>query len=293
MPAFFNDDLHTLVYKLSRAVEQAASEPVYDPDAEIYFANVLAGSGTVISDAEKQSINAFFLNEKSSGRWNQAINYYTLQSDQNAGTGLIVYGLKSGSNGTITGPIWGSDGLILTNAGEYFSTPNMMSGNVVPSISFFSVGQLSASTGVASWVCSDNGFFDSPQHLALVSNASNLSQGFFPGISTAISNQSIPTVQTLPQVQAVRAVSIDYSSSNLQGKLIRQGDASFNQTISLPITGIFQPMNSTWKHGDLGGYTGQTFAGTYSFLAVFQSSLDTEGLYQSFKSTIGQGLNLP
>lgn len=293
MPAYFNDDLHTLIYKFSKAVGQAQAGPVYDPDAEAYFADVLAGSGTVISDTEKQNISNFISSEKSLGRWGQALNYYTLQSSQNAGTALTGYGLKPTSPATLVGPTWTTNGLSLSGAGQYFSIPNDMSGMIVSDITFFCLGSLSGTTQVASWVCTDDAFIDTPQHLALVSNGSNLTQGFFPGISTATTNQSIPTAQTFPQVAATRATQITLSAENLSGSFIRNGDVAFTNVTPLPIVGTFQPINATWKCGDLGGYTGQVFNGIYSFLAVFPNSINTASLYSSFKSTIGQGLGLP
>lgn len=110
MPAYFNDDLHTLIYKFSKAAGQAQAGPTYDPDAEAFFEKVFLGSGYIIGDPEKQKINQRILDLKSWGEWDFLLQEWYFMSAFNAGTGSVVYGIKPGNNASLNlGPTWASN----------------------------------------------------------------------------------------------------------------------------------------------------------------------------------------
>lgn len=74
MPAYFNDDLHTLIYKLTSSTEQVESGPSYDVDAEAWVTRVALAGGVLSSpgyseEYTKAAFNNFFVSLKSQSLW--------------------------------------------------------------------------------------------------------------------------------------------------------------------------------------------------------------------------------
>jgi hypothetical protein len=113
------DSKNSILYKIANTTYQTAinpPSPSYDPDALAY---VQASGATDIDN-----INAFIVGVKALGLYNSMV-CWPLRSTQNAGTGSTAYSLGGlGTyNGTlVNGPTWGTDGV--TSAGGA-STPHI------------------------------------------------------------------------------------------------------------------------------------------------------------------------
>lgn len=125
MPAYFNDDPHTLIYKLSKAVGQAQAGPVYDPDAEAYFA-----AYGISSDVEKQRISDFYTGLKSLGAWNSLVAGYMMIQTQNIGSGTTLGEMKLNYPlSLVAGPAWTSTGILFSGNSRITGTVPTGSGN--------------------------------------------------------------------------------------------------------------------------------------------------------------------
>lgn len=276
MPAYFNDDLHTLIYKFSKAAGEAQAEPVYDPDAEAYFARVLAGSGTVISDVQKLNISNFITGEKVANRWALASEYWSLRSSQNAGTGTVLYGLKGNSlNGSLVNmPLWGVNGITFNGSTNYIVTPSITTSPNRMVFSKFSYSTWQAFQRVANI----NG-----TEIAMSSlNNGSLEADWF----------------AVPDITCARGVAVAGITPNTFISL----SANFTATTVDRYINAGSKVSASGTHGvptTVDGVIGARSAaslilnGTIAFTAVWETTLNDAGqiqFNQNYNTTIGQGL---
>lgn len=267
MPAYLSDDLHTLIWKLSKGSSQIQPGPNYDPDAEAYFAAVLAGSGTVISDPEKENINNFIVGYKALSLWAPTVAGWTLRSTQNAGTANSVYGLKGTYTGTrVNNPTWTADGLNFSNANSKVTAAGASIIQPVTSISIF---------------------------VQNVSGSNNLLAGFSGSATLSINSNQI-SVYSGADLFAGTLVTLNQFFMAVG---VHNGASSYSYMNGFSNTG------NSGTLGFDGGFTmaaysagsSETFNGTIAanFLISGDHRSSVTAFYNLYKSTIGQGLGLP
>lgn len=293
----FGDSDNTLLLKIATLVQAGAYSPAIDPAASAYFAS--AG----ITDAtQKTNINAFVVGMKALVNWSK-FTCWILRDGQNAGTGTTAYSLGGlgNYNGTLTnGPTWGTNGVR--------RPPGLAAHIVIPSINVWTpdadslgavfkinahpnglqfapvrLGQGGASniSGVAVLgIYTDNLYYDISRGSYEMTSGDTQRVRQTSGGGTIVADGNWHAMQGAmgPAAAFARTFYFDRSSVGADGGT---GTARSTSTDSGKLIAA-QDNNSNYD---------ATLAMAYAATEAY-SGATQQAIYDLYKTTIGQGLNL-
>lgn len=232
----------------------------FDPDALAYFTT--AG---ITDNTAKTQINDFVKGIKSLGLWNSMVSW-PLRSSQNIGTGTTAYSLGGLGvyNGTLNNnPTWATDGVNMET-----STQNISTGlSLTQPFTIFAVFKTFASNGAGT----TQRFYGPNLQGSLTKSAGS-------GLS-AVVNASAGLTGTIftSNPSTFYGTQIEYNAVNSTASV----NGASKQTFSLGTAN-----NSGLVIGD-----SVTRGAITSFVAAINTS-SASLLYETYKSTLGQGLGL-
>lgn len=259
-----------------------AIKPSYDSDASAYFTT--AG---VTSTAGRQQVSRFVTGIKDLGFWSNMV-CWPLRSSQNAGTGTTAYSLGGlGTfNGTLTnGPTWGADGIVFTRtSSNYINIPTFTSS---PSSYLFGVvfNPVGSGADASSVIISHNGT-NNADAMQINDSTLNVLNGGHRQI--AASTYVSPSNQTYTS-GVFQFVQQGWSGSVVRRVLNKTSEAIAN---SSAFGGFISParINARSDASQFGNDKTISFAYILHNQGASQST--THSIYDTYKTTLGQGLGL-
>jgi hypothetical protein len=241
------------------------------------------------------SVDQFIRGLKDSGLWANCLDIWFLRSEQNSGSGNIVYPFRNDSSKItlINSPTWTSNGIYFNGSNQYGSLNNLQTGSAISDISF-----------ATCFLCHD---ISSTRRAILSSESSGTSRGpFIAGNSSpkagatagalyseftfdgSISPNSVIGIGSA--ITRNFQTTITSFSRNKHDFVINGGSVNTNTDIA-----------TAWNNNSI-FYVGTRNAsegfllGTISFLIWWNFSINTSSMqnfHSLIKSTIGKGLALP
>ena len=241
------------------------------------------------------SVDQFIRGLKDSGLWANSLDIWFLRSEQNSGSGNIVYPFRNNSSKItlINSPTWTSNGIYFNGTNQYGTLNNPQKD--------LAIRELSIAT---CFLCHDNsttrrGIFGSelsgssrgPFIAGNNSPKAGTIAGYLFSEFTADGSNSITSTNNVSSgITRAFETTVTFFSPNSHNFIINGGNVNTNSNIS-----------SIWNNNDLfyigTRATGEGFLlGTITFLAWWTSTLSAENaknLHTLIKNTIGKGLALP
>ena len=242
------------------------------------------------------SVDQFIRGLKDSGLWANCLDIWFLRSQQNSGSGNIVYPFKNGSSKItlINSPTWTSNGIYFNGSNQYGSLNNLQAGSAIRDISF-----------ATCFLCHDNsttrrsifssefgGSTRGPHIVANNSPKAGPSAGALWSEFTLDGNIN-PNSVVGPGGAITRAFQTYITSfqPNKHDICINGGSISTGTNIASAWNN-----NSTFLIGARSTNNDGVLLGTISFLIWWNFSINTSSMqnfHSLIKSTIGKGLGLP
>jgi hypothetical protein len=239
-----------------------------------------------VSDAGGRSqINEFVRGVKGLGLWDSMV-CWPLRSTQNAGTGTTAYSLGgfATANGTlVNGPTWGADGVDISNDSNQHIATTYNAG-LPAAESIFAVNEYNAlgtQFNVPAAARSSVGF-------TLGANWSGVPIALLWDVGSGLGASSSVSSPT------------DGSFNSITGRFTRGGtftsaidlngtQRGTNSSTATPVVGT--PPNLTL--GSEGVASTRSLGGKLSFVAHFNTTINSANLHNLYKATLGTGLGLP
>jgi hypothetical protein len=274
-----------------------------DQDVIAYNARIVAGGNQGLTTVGMRQVNQFVIGLKKMKLWDLAANIFLLSSNQNAGTGTTLYGLKPNNDGIFktsssTRVEWSTNGINFYNfprfAGDAFiECPPLQvyTGN----ISYIAIGK-GNDTNSAVYFCTQSDVSDGGRAMRIWLDT--------PFSSTEITYGSASDTSANAQVKAGTGfnsvsytVYYDPATTNGYLKVYKNGNlvtttATAAMTLPVYLSSAPYPGPSKLK---LGGAYYENDAKLHFFGAFYKTLSDTEhkDLNDLIKRTVGEGLALP
>jgi hypothetical protein len=241
------------------------------------------------------SVDQFIRGLKDSGLWANCLDIWFLRSEQNRGSGNIVYPFRNDSSKItlINSPTWTSNGIYFNGTNQYGTLNNPQKGLAIRELSIATCFLCHDITATRRPIFSSElgGSSRGPFIVANVSpKAGTIAGALYSEFTSDGTNSTASVNGTTSGITRSFQTTVTFFSPNSHNFIINGGNANTNSSIS-----------SIWNNNDL-FYIGTRNAGdgfllgTITFLAWWTSSLSTENaknLHTLIKNTIGKGLALP
>ena len=272
-----------------------------DNDVLAYNARIVAGGNQGLTPVGMRQVNQFVIGLKKMKLWDLAVNIYLLSSNQNAGAGTTLYGLKPNNDGTfvtsaITKVEWSTNGINFyrTQAGGngQIECPPLQvyNGNVT----FFAIGKGNG-TNNANYFVAQSDRADGSRAIRIWADAFYTSTEFTYGSAFDYSSNA----QVKPGGFNSASYTAYYDSATTNGylKVYKNGNLVTTTSVAAMTLPIFDG-SSTYPAPSklrLGGYASQTDTKVHFFAAFYKALSDGEhkDLNNLIKKTVGEGLALP
>jgi hypothetical protein len=274
---------------------KVAARKLIHPGAETFFANVLAGSGAAV--VKKTRVNNFYWGMTELGLYQRWVSSWDSRSEDNAGTGAVLYGHK-GLNGTIVaGPSWDADGFVLNGSSQYIEFDNPLPR---PSLNNYSiVSVIDSDVSVSRTICgSDNG---EPNRGPILYAGGSPIQGtnasrFFHDITSA--GTSVTQIPASPGAGRITNTGANTGlmqcvSAGVTGTIVSMDHDATRVSSALS---FFNPWNNNAKWRIGARVSGSSFfLGRIPFIMILDTGITQNqhlAIRQLLKDTIGAGLNI-
>lgn len=263
-----------------------------DPDVLAYNERIVAGGNQSLSMQSIRGLNQFVISLKKMNLWANTI-FWPLRANQNAGNGNIAYSLGGLGifNGTISsGVVWNTNGL--GYSGASFVQEVAINGNIrslfVLGATIFSVFNNSIDDNFPAFLLQDiDGL---PTWPSLYANFS-INTGVVPAVTRGASNY----------FQSTRGGNYTGDFNTIAGVIRSTSQAAFRNGILISNETSLSAINFTSTissvYGKVGGRgNGGAGVSAHALSLIINLTLTNEEvlmLNNLYKSTLGQGLNLP
>jgi len=241
------------------------------------------------------SVDQFIRGLKDSGLWANCLDIWFLRSEQNSGSGNIVYPFRNDSSKItlINSPTWTSNGIYFNGTNQYGTLNNPQKDLAIRELSIATCFLCHDITATRRAIFSSE-LGGSSRGPFIVANASpkagTTAGALYSEFTSDGTNSTTSVIGIASGITRSFQTTVTFFSPNSHNLIINGGNVNTNSNIS-----------SIWNNNDLFYIalrnTGDGFLlGTITFLAWWTSSLSVENaknLHTLIKSTIGKGLALP
>lgn len=254
-----------------------------DPDVIAYNARIVTAGNQSLNFQAIRDLNQFVISLKKINLWGSTV-LWPLRSSQNAGNGTVAYSLGGRGlfNGTLSnGPIWGTDGILFDGVNDRIILANNSFGVGNSPISIL-VFLKNNNTAVRQIVLSQGNNNSTTDAFSLESPSSSLNE---QGSMAFTSSPSLGTPNTSWKSLFQGNTTVGFVGKN--GGTISQ--YSLNNTLNK--SGLDCSLGAFGNPAGVAPLNG-VIAGVVAISITPTTSLNSY-IHNLYRSTLGQGLNLP